>query len=64
MDLDNSQDLAPPAAPLSPDSLSLPIAALGDLPARDRLHGSQDAAARVMESLAVQLAAASPCGRA
>jgi hypothetical protein len=50
MTVDNPQDAVPPAVPII-TSLSLPIAVLGDLPARARFHHSQDTAARAMESL-------------
>jgi len=55
MDFDN-----PAISSLDTDSLSLPLAVLGDLPARVRFHLSQDAAARAMQTLVGRITAASP----
>lgn len=63
MELNSPQEMAYPADPLDTDNLSLPIAVLGDLPARSRFHRSQDEAARAMESLVGRLAAVSPGAR-
>lgn len=54
MDFDN-----PAVSYLDQDSLSLPLAVLGDLPARERFHLSQDAAASAMRTLVERIAAAS-----
>ncbi|HZM82259.1 MAG TPA: hypothetical protein VFC19_41600 [Candidatus Limnocylindrales bacterium] len=59
MDIDNSRDVAYAGVGVSADSLSLPLAVLGDLPARGRFHRSQEAAAQAMESLLSRVAAAS-----